>query len=55
MAPPDFPTPIGVFRSVEDETLENRIWRQMEQAKEKAGGEPDIEKLLHRAETWTVN
>ena len=55
MIPPDFPTPLGVFRSVEEETLEDRVWAQVNAAKDRAGGEPDLEKLLRRAETWTVN
>ena len=55
MNPPDFPTPLGVFRSVQEDSLEKRIWAQMKQAKESADGPPSVEKLLRRAETWTVN
>jgi 2-oxoglutarate ferredoxin oxidoreductase subunit beta len=55
MGPPDFPTPIGVFRSVPEAPLESRVWRQVEEARARAGGAPDLDRLLRRAETWTVN
>ena len=55
MNPPEFPTPIGIFRSVQEDSLEKRVWAQVEQAKESASGPPTLERLLRRAETWTVN
>jgi 2-oxoglutarate ferredoxin oxidoreductase subunit beta len=54
MEPPDFPTPIGVFRSVPRESLESGIWAQVDRAKKKAGDQPSLDALLTKAETWTV-
>jgi 2-oxoglutarate ferredoxin oxidoreductase subunit beta len=55
MSPPEFPTPLGVFRSVTEPTLEQLVWDQVGAAQKAAGGAHDLEKLLRRAETWTVN
>ena len=53
MAPPAFPTPLGVIRVVERPTLDDLMNRQIEQAKQV--GEGDLEKLLHRGDVWTVD
>jgi 2-oxoglutarate ferredoxin oxidoreductase subunit beta len=49
---PNFPVPIGVFRSVERPTYERQMEAQMAVAKQKATG--DIEQLLRSGETWQV-
>ena|SRR5687768_6195614 len=50
---PNFPVPIGVFRSVERPTYERQIEAQMGLAKQKQG-EGSIEKLLRSGDTWQV-
>jgi 2-oxoglutarate ferredoxin oxidoreductase subunit beta len=49
---PDFPVPLGVLRSVERPTLEGGHERQAEAAR--AGGPPDLARLLAGPETWEV-
>lgn len=53
MAPPAFPTPIGVLRVEQKPTFDALMNRQLEEAKAKSG-EGDLEKLLHRGDVWTV-
>ena len=53
MAPPDFPTPIGVLLDVEAESYERQVHAQLGQAIA-AHGQPDLEKLLRSGDTWTV-
>jgi 2-oxoglutarate/2-oxoacid ferredoxin oxidoreductase subunit beta len=55
MGPPDFPTPIGIFRDVPTIPLEQRIQTQVQEAQERVDGEPDLQELLGRSETWTVS
>jgi 2-oxoglutarate ferredoxin oxidoreductase subunit beta len=52
---PDFPTPIGVFRDVPVKPVEQGIHEQIEQARKRLGRKPDLQELLGRSETWTVN
>jgi 2-oxoglutarate ferredoxin oxidoreductase subunit beta len=54
LLPPDFPTPIGVFRSVERETYEDRVRAQMQHEKERLGG-GRLEDLLRAGDTWVVS
>jgi len=54
MAPPAFPTPIGVIRVVEKPTFDEMINRQLADAKAKSK-EEDLDQLLHRGDVWTVN
>jgi 2-oxoglutarate ferredoxin oxidoreductase subunit beta len=54
MSPPKFPTPIGVFRAVTRETYENIVTEQIHTAKQRQG-EGDLDELLNRGDTWTVN
>jgi 2-oxoglutarate ferredoxin oxidoreductase subunit beta len=55
MVPPEFPTPIGVFRDVPVTPLEQGVHGQIEAARKKAGKAPDLQELLGRSETWTVS
>jgi 2-oxoglutarate/2-oxoacid ferredoxin oxidoreductase subunit beta len=51
---PEFPVPIGIFRSVEMPTMEVRTREQIEGARKKLG-EGSVEKLLKSGDIWTVN
>ncbi len=54
MRHPDFPEPIGVFRSVERPTYEDLLLQQVEEAR-RTQGEGTLEGLFDNGETWTVN
>ncbi len=54
MERPDFPTPQGVFRSVQRPALHELIDGQIAQARKASGAEPDLQALLRGSETWTV-
>ena len=53
MQPPDFPTPIGVFRAVERPTYDEAINAQIAQAKGQQGV-GDLDELFGRGDTWDV-
>ena len=53
MAPPAFPTPIGVFRILQRPTFDALMNNQIQDAVAKSG-EGDIEQLLYRGDVWTV-
>lgn len=53
MGLPDFPTPIGVFRSIERPTYESLIHEQIATAQTAKGG-GTWKELLHGNSTWTV-
>ena len=53
MGPPEFPTPLGVFRAVEEETYEGAVHRQIEQARENSGT-ADLETMLRSGDVWEV-
>ncbi|MGE0608055.1 MAG: 2-oxoacid:ferredoxin oxidoreductase subunit beta [Pirellulales bacterium] len=50
---PEFPEPIGVFRSVDRPRYEELLNQQIADAK-KAKGEGDLMKLFNSGDTWTV-
>ncbi|OIO05028.1 MAG: 2-oxoacid:ferredoxin oxidoreductase subunit beta [Elusimicrobia bacterium CG1_02_63_36] len=52
LEPPEFPTPVGVFRSVEEATYNDLLDAQIESAKKP--GADDLSKLLAGPETWEV-
>ncbi len=54
MRHPEFPEPIGVFRSVQRPTYESQMNQQIAAAIEESG-EGDLEKLFASGDTWTVN
>ena len=53
IAPPKFPTPVGVFRAVEKATYEDLLTAQVAHAVRERG-EGDLTALLHSGDTWTV-
>jgi len=53
MFAPDFPVPVGVFRSVRQPTHDELMSAQLAAAKEQRGP-GDLRKLLNSGETWTV-
>jgi 2-oxoglutarate/2-oxoacid ferredoxin oxidoreductase subunit beta len=48
------PTPIGVFYAVSRPTFDDAVNKQLEEAKTKQGS-GDLQTLLNRGDTWTVN
>ncbi len=50
---PEFPQPVGIFRSVERDTYEDMMEAQIEAAIEKQGM-GSLEKLINSGETWVV-
>ncbi len=53
MAPPNFPTPLGVLFSTERPTIEALMAQQIETAVEKSGP-GKLDDLLRRGDVWTV-
>jgi 2-oxoglutarate ferredoxin oxidoreductase subunit beta len=53
MAPPAFPTPIGVIRMTQKTTFDALMNSQIQEAIAKSG-EGDLDQLLHRGDVWTV-
>jgi len=53
LLPPDFPTPIGVLRAVEEPRYETQVVAQIE-AQRKKLGDGSLEDLLYRGDLWTV-
>ncbi len=51
---PEFPEPMGVFRSVDAPVFEDMVHDQMRQITEKQG-KGDLEKLLNSGDTWVVS
>ncbi len=54
MLPPQYPTPIGIFRAVEMDSYEAGVTRQVEETTKRLG-EGSVESLLNAGETWTVS
>jgi 2-oxoglutarate/2-oxoacid ferredoxin oxidoreductase subunit beta len=54
IGPPDFPTPVGVFRAVSKPTYDEMINDQEKEVRAKKGP-GDLAKLLNSGETWTVS
>ena len=53
MEHPEFPQPVGIFRSVERETYEHLLDAQIASAIDKQG-RGQLAKLIHSGDTWTV-
>ena len=54
LGPPDFPTPVGVFREVRQETYEGAVHRQIQEAGQ-AATVKDLDALLREGDTWEVD
>ena len=52
MGPPDFPTPVGVFRAVKKPVYDQQLMAQVMNARE--ASPPDMNALYRQSETWTV-
>jgi 2-oxoglutarate ferredoxin oxidoreductase subunit beta len=52
MGPPDFPTPVGVFRCVDKPVYDQSLMAQVEAAR--AGDPPGLDELYRQAESWTI-
>ncbi len=50
---PDYPLPVGVFRSVEKTTYEDMLQAQVDQAIAQRG-RGDLRALLHSGDTWQI-
>ena len=53
MGPPDFPTPVGVFRAVDKPVYSGQLLAQVHEAQARAA--PDIDALYRKGETWEVD
>ncbi len=52
MGPPDFPTPVGVFRCVDKPVYDQSLMEKVQAARE--GSPPDLNTLYRQSENWTV-
>ena len=52
MGPPDFPTPVGVFRAIDKPVYSGLLMQQLREARSRA--EPDLDALYRQGETWEV-
>jgi 2-oxoglutarate ferredoxin oxidoreductase subunit beta len=52
MGPPDFPTPVGVFRCIDKPVYDQALMAKVEAAR--AGNPPGLDELFRQAESWTV-
>jgi 2-oxoglutarate ferredoxin oxidoreductase subunit beta len=52
MGPPDFPTPVGVFRAIDKPVYSGLLMEQVQQAQARTA--PDLDALYREAETWEV-
>jgi 2-oxoglutarate ferredoxin oxidoreductase subunit beta len=52
MAPPNFPTPVGILRAVQRRPYEEIVAEQIRTAQ--ARGRGDLDALLHQGDVWTV-
>jgi 2-oxoglutarate ferredoxin oxidoreductase subunit beta len=52
MGPPNFPTPVGVFRAIDKPVYSGLLMQQLREARTRA--EPDLDVLYRQGETWEV-
>jgi len=52
MGPPDFPTPVGVFRCISKPVYDQSLMAQVKAAQE--GSPPDLNTLYRQTESWAV-
>ena len=53
LGPPRFPTPIGIFRSVEEPVFDQGVHAQIQSVTRKLGP-GSLQELLYTGDTWTV-
>jgi 2-oxoglutarate ferredoxin oxidoreductase subunit beta len=53
MGPPDFPTPVGVFRAVDKPVYSGQLLAQVREAQARVA--PDLDALYRQGETWEVD
>jgi 2-oxoglutarate ferredoxin oxidoreductase subunit beta len=53
LGPPDFPTPVGILRSVEHPVFDRALHAQVQEVIARKG-KGDLDELLHSGDTWTV-
>ena len=53
MGPPDFPTPLGVFRAVDKPVYDQLLMQQIREAE--TGRSPDMNALYRQGQTWDVS
>jgi len=53
LGPPDFPTPMGIFRAIEAETYDAAVHRQIAEAREMSPGK-DLDDLLRGGSAWEI-
>jgi 2-oxoglutarate ferredoxin oxidoreductase subunit beta len=53
MGPPNFPTPVGVFRSIDKPIYDQLLMEQIREAE--AQQDPDINALYRQGQTWEVS
>jgi 2-oxoglutarate/2-oxoacid ferredoxin oxidoreductase subunit beta len=53
MGPPNFPTPVGVFRAIRKPVYSELLMQQVQAAQ--AQRPPDLDALFRQGETWVVN
>jgi 2-oxoglutarate ferredoxin oxidoreductase subunit beta len=53
MGPPDFPTPVGVFRSIDKPIYDQLLMEQIREAETQQG--PDMNALYRQGQTWEVS
>jgi len=52
MGPPDFPTPVGIFRCIDKPVYDQALMAKVEAAR--AGNPPGLDELFRRTENWTI-
>jgi 2-oxoglutarate ferredoxin oxidoreductase subunit beta len=53
MGPPEFPTPVGVFRAIDKPVYSELLMQQVQAAQARKAA--DLEALFRQAETWDVS
>jgi 2-oxoglutarate ferredoxin oxidoreductase subunit beta len=53
MGPPDFPTPVGVFRAIDKPVYSQQLMEQVQAAQAREAA--DLEALFRQGETWEVS
>lgn len=51
---PEYPTPIGVLRQIDQPTYDQQIHNQVEDARAKQGANTDLQSVIQGSSTWTI-